>query len=793
MFTVAQGVLLRPLSALRRSHGVVTGSSEMLPADARALAAQRQIFERAATMRATYVFPSSERTATPVYVAAISPGFFRLFNVQPQLGRAFRREEYQPGHDAEVILAYSYWRKRFGGDPAAALGRSIQLAGRQYRTIVGVMPAWFRFRDPAFGASAQIGAWVPLALSKAQLAERGPPRFLPDGELAPGSDAYLQMVAELKPGIALAEANRRLHAVALSLALENRQDVYLRTFELIRPKTWLVQWTQRSLWLLLAASALALLVSVTNYIALVTATWAGRSREMFLREALGASPFRMLRLATSENAVEALCGASIAVGVAFAGIRVFEALAPPPGVWQIPRLAELSLGWTAVASALLASFAAAMIAAALAISTARRSSPAAGLRQGSSGTVSGGGRKALRACGTLTILQLASATVLLVAVGLVAKSLWRVGAAPLGFGAANVQFASVGPRGGAWVRIGGPKALKDLREAIAGLQSEPGVESACLATDLFPWPGEVEFAPQPPNRGSHVGTAYAWWQKVTGSYFATMGIPLLAGHPFSRERADRKHEVLVSQALVQEYFHEANPVGAEIQLYLPGPGETPTPSPSAYTIAGVVENVSAAGPEQPIRPEIYTALSAAPSVGAYILVRSDLSPQALSNDLRVSLAQIDGRMVSGRFEPFLTQRMRQVTAPARFFAVLSAVFALAAIAIAVLGLYALSWLNLRLRAREIAIRRALGGQRGQILVTVLRRVALTATAGVLLGALAAGGLVRLARYWFFGVSPADPWTYAAVVVFLAAASLAAQIIAAWRALRVNEGLGLRTE
>jgi putative ABC transport system permease protein len=195
MFTVVQWVLLRPVAALQRAHGVVMSGIAMLPADARSISQQRTVFSLAALFRTTYMFPVGRSDPSPLFVTAVSPEFFHLLAVAPALGRAFLSSEYQPGHDSEAILSYSLWRRRFGGD-RSALGRSLDLGGRYYM-VVGVLPEWFRFRDPAFGPAAEpTGAWVPLALTSAELSERGEERFELDGEAPRGSQA-LRIIASL--------------------------------------------------------------------------------------------------------------------------------------------------------------------------------------------------------------------------------------------------------------------------------------------------------------------------------------------------------------------------------------------------------------------------------------------------------------------------------------------------------------------------------------------------------------------------------------------------------------------
>jgi putative ABC transport system permease protein len=789
MFTVAWWVVLRPVEALQRSHHVVMSGNSMLPGDARTVARQQAVFGGAALFRSTFVFPAGSTEPKALFVTSVGPGFFPLLNVAPALGRSFLPSEYWPGHDGEVLLSYSLWQRRFGGS-RDALGRSFELGGGLY-TVVGVLPKWFRFRDPAFGTIGKpTGAWVPLVLTAADLSERGEPRFGLDGEPV-GGVLPLRVIASLRRGVSLAEANRRLQAIASAMAAENPTEKYLaENLQLIRPRAWLVQWSKKTLWLLFGASCLVLLIACANLTALLALAAASRAREMALREALGASRFRLLRLALCESLTVALAGAAVAVLAALAGVRLFHVLTP---VGEIARLEGVRIGAWTVGFALLVAALVAVVATVLAVPGRARRPISLALRERSSGWLRAAPDGASGWLRTLLVAgQVAMATVLLVAAGLISRSLWSMSEVRPGFDYRHVLVSGVGPAAGAWARIPPDEVRQDLAKLLAGLQSTPGVSAAALATDVFPWPGVVGFSAEEPTQSPQIAASVAWWQRVTNGYFALLRIPLLEGRLFSQSPVGPPAEALINRTLAREYFPSSDPVGRTLRVNLSFSYGPSSAEAVPVRIVGVVGDVRAGGLDRPVRPEIYTPILSNPSIGASILLRGKVDGPELSRHLRSLVAAVDNRMFADDFEPFRAQ-IEQDLATRRFLARLNGIFAVVALTLALVGLYGLLAYNVRLRTAEIAVRRALGAQDGQILSLVLGAALLLVLCGAGVGALAAAGLVRLARAWFYGVSPADPWTYVGVGFALLATGLLSAYVPARRALKVDPAIVLREE
>jgi predicted permease len=786
MFTVVRWVVLRPVAALQRAHGVVISGIAMLPADARSVSKAKTVFSHAALFKTTYMFPADRSVARPLLVSAVSPEFFPLLAVVPSLGRTFLPTEYEPGHGGEAILSYSFWRRNFSGD-RSVLGRRLNLAGRDY-AVVGVLPEWFRFRDPAFSPAAQtVGVWVPLALTSAELHERGEERFDLDGEASEHSSA-LRVIANIHPGLTLAEANRRLHAFALDKAAEYPADKYLvQGLRFVSPRSWLVEWNDRTLWLLLSAFCLVLLISSANFISLTLAAGVSRKREMAIREALGASQARLLRLTLRENLAVGVAGAAVAVVVAFGGVRLFRALAPPGRIARLQGVGidAWTVGFTLLVMALVAVVSSILVVPRLPgpMSIVLRYHPSDRLRAAPDGTS--------RQLQVLATAQVALATVLLVSAALVARSLWSMARTSPGFDFRGVLLTGVGPAAGGWAHIEPARIREFFGVTLTELESTPGISSVGLTTAVFPWPSVLEFSVGQPARAGRFAGSLAWWQRVTNGYFATLRIPLLEGRLFTEGPTVPPSEVLINRRLALEYFPEADPIGQTLEVdpsYSFGSRAEPMP----MRVVGVVGDVQMRGLASQVRPEIYTPLLSLPAVSAYILVRSPLGPEAVLAKVRNIVGGAGHGMAVSNFKPFEDQ-MDEYLAPERFLAALSAVFALTALALALIGLYGNLAYLVRLRTPEVAVRRALGAQSRQILTLVLGRALLWVLGGVGIGLLAAAALMRLVRSWFFGVSSTDPWTFAGVALALLMTGLLSAYFPAKRALGVNAATALREE
>jgi predicted permease len=785
LFSVVQGVLWSPLP-FKDSDRIVQSAGVVLAGDFRSVAARNSAFESLALYAPDFMFLTSATPPRGFAVYAVSPEFFPQLGIAPSLGRSFLPNEFVPGHDHEVILSHDLWQQ-LGADPAL-LGSTIALGGQPF-TIVGVMPQRFRYHELAsWEPAALVEAWIPLALTAAQLVERGAPRAgVSAGQETNGY--YPRMIGHLRPGVSLAQARKQLHGIASALATENPDDHYLAdSLDLVRPLDEMVTHFRKTLWLLFGASCLVLLIACVNVAALMIGEGSSRFREMAVRESLGASRAQLLRLALGEGIVVGIGGAALGITLAFAGLRVFLALAPPK---QIPRLEEVGIHPWTLAFVVLAAVASVILASLLGAPRRGARRLAEDLRAATARLGLASGSPRYRRQRLLVLAQVAAAMVLLVAAALVVRSLQARMEVHPGLDYRHVVAASVGPASFAESRQQHEASRLLFGRLLGALHASRGISAAAIAADLFPLGAptvqfSVSRAPSPGDKY----TPEAWWQQVTSGYFEAFRIPLLRGRLFVEQGSKSDAEAVVNETLARRYFPDGNPLGHALWLRLPWvSGSSKT---FQAVIVGVVGDVEMRGADRPVQPEIYTSsFWPTTSVATYVVVRTRMRPSSLAAILR-RVTGTSGDIVVTQVEP-IEEKLRQKLSPQRFVAALVGAFAFLALALALIGVYGLLAWATRLSTHEIGVRRALGAQNEQILRGVLGRAAILVLLGVALGALVAASLSRLLSTWLYGLSPADPLSYVVAALALLAAGVLAAFVPARRALRVEPTAALRYE
>lgn len=784
-FGFVEGVLLRPLKAYSRTNRIVVSRSPVLAGDFRNIAAKDSALERAELYSPHYLYLDSGCGSRGLVVTSVSSGFFSLLRVSPALGRSFLKAEYAPGHDREVVLSQGLWLDCFGGKHSV-IGKEIKLGGKSY-TVVGVMPAWFQYHEPAYWPAADlVEAWTPLALNKVQLGERGTVRYTASGRLA-ANGYYTYIIARLRAGVGLRRANAQTHAITLALATEHQADQYLvHNLKLVKPLDWLAGTSRAYLWLFFAASCMPLLMSCLNVACLVLADGASRSREMAIRMSLGAGPASLLSLA--EGLAIGLGGTLLGLVFSFGGIHLFVALAP---AGKVPRLGGVRIDAQTLGFALLAAVASALAWSVLVAARYGRSRLALGETLGTrAGTTPSPGN--LRAQTVFTLAQVAMATVLLVVAALVVKSLQALRETNLGLNPNNVLTSVISPA--ATMQASSPPhkygpQLRSILEEVEGIQ---GVSSAGLTTAVYPGVSGVRFMTgnSDPNQGQ--AGSFAWWQRVTNGYFQALRIPLLRGRMFSVQAAHARGagEAIVSRTLAREYFPNQDPLGQTLLLRIPWvAGETKA---RQLRVVGVVGDVKMDGPQRMVMPEIYTSTFWLAPIGSYLIVRTQIPPRTLKGDLRRIVAAAGPSLVA---TPPVTmdRRVQRASASERFLAAIMAIFGCLAIALALVGEYGLFSQTTRIRAREIGLRRALGAQDGQILRWAMRKAAVLLLCGISAGAIASLGLAQILRAWLYNAGPADASVYVLAGIVLLSGGLLAAYFPIKRALAIRPADALRHE
>jgi len=694
----------------------------------------------------------------------VTDGYFKVMDARPLLGRTFLPEENYDGRDYEAILTYGLWRNRFGGDPGI-VGRSIVLNGHLH-TIVGVMPADF--------------APLPQRLSTNEPAQL----YRPVGEKYDDkerSSRHLRDIARLKPGVTLAQAQAEMDTIMRrieQLHPDTNTDVGVRVVPL---KEDLVGYLRPALLLLFVAVACVLLISCSNVANLLLARAAARQKEIAVRAALGAGRARLVRQFLTESVLLSLGGGTLGLLLAIWGTEVLVL----KGVKAIPflttvRLDYAVLGFTFAVSLLTGVFFG--VVPALRIS---RPDLIETLKEGGRTTDPPSTRSELRSA--LVVAELAIALVLLVAAGLMVKSLLRLRAVNPGFNPENIVTMSFGLPSTRYPDPGKKVAFcNQLLERAARI---PGVRSVALfhplplSTDFDQTGVEIVGHPFPVGQEPSADR-----YMVSSNAIAAMQIPLLRGREFSEsDTADSPGVVVVSQTMAKNFWPNEDAIGKRIRL----PWE-PGNKIKERSVIGIVADIKQYGLDTANMPQLYVPVAQYAAVGPVLVVRTASNPSAAVPALRELIHSMDKDEAVSAVATY-DELLADSIALRRFTMLLLGVFAGVAFLLAVVGIYGVMSYLVAQRTHEIGIRVALGAQTRDILQLTLGHGLQLALCGVAIGTVAALFSTRVIAGLLFGVRAADPLTFAGVACSLTVVALVACLVPALRALRVDPMVALRCE
>ncbi len=773
MFSAVNVVLLRPLP-YRDPAGLVLVSEEVGQADVGVSAGEyvdyrdrTKAFSQVAAFEKEGFDLTGDGTPLRVNAARISASAFPLLGVSPILGRAFTEEEDRSGADGVALLSHSLWATRYGESPAV-LGKTLRLDGAPY-TVIGVMPASFRFPFEAAPLADGADVWVPEAFAPERLQER-------TREFGVG------LVGRLRPGVGLPQAQREIEGVAASF-MKDHPESYPGNIR-VSPRVqafapYSVRKARPVLLLLTAAVAFVLLIGCANVANLLLARASSRTREMAVRAALGARRSRLMRQCLVESLLLSLLGAGSGLLTAGALITALRRWAPQ----DLPRLHEVALDPAALWFTLVLSIATCLVFGL--VPSWRLSGVSPGSSMKDTGPV-GPSRAVHRLQGLVVVGEISLALTLLLGGSLLLRSLTRLLDVPLGFRPESTLVVRAVFDGS---RYPDPaRRMAAQREILDRLALLPNVVAAASASHL-----PLSDARQIGFRLEHAAPDdYHWAENsvVSPGYFQAMDNPLVRGRGFSESDSRSGVKVaVINETMARRFFPERDPIGERFQW-----GDL-----DFFTIVGVAADIRVTALDADPPPMIYQSLfqveRGAGSQAAFIL-RLSPSPAGAEAALLPSVREqiwsvdkdvplYDARTLASLVSASLAQR--------RFTATLVTAFSVVALLLSAMGLFGLVSYLVSERARELAVRLALGATRTRIYWIVLRRAAALGLAGCAVGlALFALGS-RLLVTSLYEVHRFDPATLVSVPALLLAVSLLAAYGPARRAAHTDPSATLRCE
>jgi putative ABC transport system permease protein len=722
--------------------------------------AKSGIFERVAAFEPVSRNLTGSDEPERVAAAKVSTDFFTMLGVEPMLGRTIAPNEQGPNGERVLVISHGLWQRRFGGDKAV-LGQKVALDDEPF-TIIGVMPPEFRFDEGQ--------AWFPFPFDFAP-AQRGARSFPIIGRMSSGTTV------------------EQVNAALANLARQNEQDFggtnqeYAGRALYVQPITeFYFGPVRRALFILLGAVALVLLIACANIANLLLAKSMGRSHEIAIRNAMGASRARIIRQMLVESAVLGLLGGGLGLLIASWGTRGLIALIP---AGTIPAGLEVGMNVQVLLFTLVVSLITAFIFGLWPAIQGSRTQTREALQ--ASGQRATAGLAARHAQSVLVVAEVGLSLILLVMAGLMIRSFAKLTNIDPGMSTANVMSMRIN-RSPAKSKDGSQNAIF-FQNVIDRVKTLPGIEAAGVASHApfvytEDWPITVESAANTEIQTQNIDT-----RTVSSDYFTTLQIPLVGGQVFSTEDGPQSPPVvLVNQTMANRYWSNQDPLGKKIKI-----GAIDSKSPW-FTVKGVVKDSAQSALDAAVRLEIYFALGQ--MAGRYrrmnLAVRTSVDPKTTLAAIQAAIREVDKDQPVYQVQT-IEELIRDTVSTRRFALTILILFAVLALVLAVSGIYGVISYSVTQRTQEIGIRMALGAQGGDVLRLVLGQFMRLTFVGIVLGLIAAYLLTRLMTSLLFGVTPTDITTFVLVPVGLSLVALVACVIPARRATRVDPLVALRYE
>jgi predicted permease len=779
IFSVVNAVLLRPLPYKNPDRLVSLwenvpqrGRSRAAPANFFDWKKQNTTFENLAAFGAGTMTLTGGGEPEQLLGTRASAGYFSVIGVEPELGRSFTAEEYEPGKGQVTLLGHNFWQRRYGGN-TNILNQAIILDGTSY-TVVGIMPpALFPTWPNAAGKysfdQSQQQFWIPMSFS---------------AQFAGLRTAHvLGVLGRLKPGVTVEQAQADMNTIGARLeheyAANKGEGIIVNPF-----MNEVVGSVRPVLMTLLGAVGLVLLIACANIAGLLLAQHASRSKEVAIRAALGAGRATIVRQFVLESLLLSAMGAVAGLVLARLGIDLILKLIPE----QLPRFSQTQLNWRVLSFTILLSLFTCMLFGLLPAWQASKTDLQTTLEQGR--RVSGPGVAKQRFRQLLVVFQISLAVMLVIGAGLLMKSFWRLRNVDPGFKPANVLSLGVTlPQS----RYGNQQQINTFfSQLIERISALPGVEAASIAYDhplQANWIDSFAIEGRPTAPGESLSANFS---PVSSDYFRTVSTPLVSGRLFTpQDDQDHPGVVVVNETFARRYFPHEKALGQKLQLSPPA-RIWANQKFTSFEIVGIVRDVKSAGLSVAAEPAYYVPAVQAPLVDMTILVRTKDEPTAILPALRRTVWSLDpDQPISnvGTMDKIVSDSIAQP----RLSMILMGLFGALALVLAAVGIYGLLSYAVAQRTQEMGIRIALGAQVRDVLALILKQGLLLVLIGEALGLIGSFALTRVISSLLFGVTPTDAGTFAVVAVVLAAVAMLACYLPARRATKVNPLDALRYE
>jgi putative ABC transport system permease protein len=789
IFTVIENVLLRPLPYAHSDRLLYIGAVGDKPGFAttswlnyRDVHSQSKLLQDAAGYSEDVGVLESRDGSQSVTAPRVTTNLFSMLGVQPLLGRTFTDADGLSGGPQVVLLSEGLWRESFHADPNI-VGQVVKISGKP-QTVVGVVPAGFHFPEE-MGSDVLKGVWMPVQPTPEMLKNRG--------------YHFFNVLAELRPGVSIGQAQRELDAIAAHIP--RTKDESTVSFRANLYQEVLTGPVRPVLFGLFGALALVLLIACANVSNLLIARCLGRQQEFAVRSALGASRSRLIRQMLSEGLALSMLGCS--VGVALAQMAMIAVHKLPDGT--LPRADSISVHWTVVFVLALIAIVTTVLSSLLPALLVARVNPQAALQAASRGigtrSVSG------KLSGWLVAGEVALSTLLLVGTGLLFHTLWNLEQSRLGFETAHITTFQAMPADAAGFSAmavsedtgNAPVSVAALvyEPVLERMRHVPGVESAALVTS-------------PPLGGMEIGTSFdivgqakdpdnkpnARVSAVSGDYARTLGTPIVRGRMIGDGDAlSTPFATVINETLAKKYFPGKDPLGKQIDL-----GKD-TGMIKPYTIVGILGDQVDKSVGGTVQPFIFVPMQQIPTTSLFYqaLLKTVVSfvvkthgeiPVAV--EMRSVFHQNAPGVALDNFQT-MQQVVEQNTFSQRLGLYLVGSFAGLAVAMVFAGLYGVLSQLVSYRRREIGVRMALGATRVSVAQLVLRHGSFLVGGGLGIGLALAFATGRVVKSFLYQVQPVDLWTYAAVVLALTVIGLTASLLPARKAASIEPMEALRED